>query len=287
MASLRITASFTLPLLEISGLALQRTPGAPLRLLAIGDESFVVVSVPMEGGEPTGEAEQHDLGALLVGVAKKGGSQWEAIACDAEGRVLILQESPGTVFVLDPTLRRLLATITLSAGAGEAGRAWERDGNSRGEGLVPLSNGHLLVVKEKDPPQLVELGPRGASSSGVTPALCAPSAFPLPAGAQSEMVTLACWELTGDDLDDLDDLSDIAVGPDGALHLVSDQARCLLRIDPSLSPDGGAARVTGRWELPKKIKKPEGLVITEARRPLVAVDQDEERENLFLLDPLD
>src|SRR5688572_8629915 len=119
-----IQEAFDVPLAEISGLALQRTPGQPERLLAIGDESFEVVAATLDGGS-VGEAfERHDLFEHVRYLAKKGGSQWEAIACDAAGRVLVLQENPGHVFVFDPTLTKLLLSIELSADEGGAAADW-------------------------------------------------------------------------------------------------------------------------------------------------------------------
>lgn len=279
---LSIQEAFDVPLSEVSGLALQRAPGGAARLLAIGDESFELVSAELEGGSPRGAFARHDLSGLLRGPAKKGGSQWEAVAADGEGRVFVLEETPGHVLVLDPALDRLLAAITLCED-GPIAADWARGGNSRGEGLVPLANGHLLIVKEKDPPQLLEFGPRGARPAGVGPALTAPASFPLAGGARPEMVALARWDLAGGDLEDIEDLSDLAVGPDGSLYLVSDEARCLLRLDARLAPGGGPIAVLDRWELPKKVKKPEGLVVTAGGCPLVAVDREEEEKNLFLL----
>jgi uncharacterized protein YjiK len=283
--TLTIREATELPLEEISGLCL-RARSDRRELLAIGDESFVIVAVDLDAAGRAGEARRHDLRALVSAeTSKRGGSQWEAIAADGEGRVFVLQENPGMVFVLNAALESLLHVIELRVDdeRGPAGD-WLADENSRGEGIVPLGNGHLLIVKEKRPPLFVEFGPRGDRAQGVSPALLMPGMVPLPAERRAVYVALQAWTVEG--AEDLADLSDIAVGPKGELYLLSDEERCLLRVDAHLPAEGGAARVDGRWELPKKVKKPEGLVVLDDGSPLVAVDVEEGRDNLFLLAPI-
>lgn len=284
--ALTIQEATELPLEEISGLCL-RALSDRRELLAIGDESFVIVAVDLDAGGRAGEARRHDLRALISAESgKRGGSQWEGIAADGDGRVFVLQENPGMVFVLNAALESLLHVIELRVDdeRGPAGD-WLADENSRGEGIVPLANGHLLVVKEKRPRLFVEFGPKGDRAQGVSPALLMPGMVPLPAERRAVYVALQAWTVEG--ADDVVDLSDIAVGPKGGLYLLSDEERCLLRVDAHLPAEGGAARVVARWELPKKMKKPEGLVMLEDGSPLVAVDAAEGRDNLFLLAPIE
>jgi hypothetical protein len=215
--------------------------------------------------------------------AARGGSQWEAVAADAAGHLFLLEEA-GRIHVLAPHLGALRATIAIDMSADPAlAREWDAAENSRGEGLVLLRDGRVLLVKEKRPPRLIELGPRGARAAGVAPDRLAPEPFPLPAGPAPALVPLQTWPF--DRREGLSDLSDAAVGPDGSLYLVSDEDRCLLRIDPGLPAEGGTARVLERWDLPKKVKKPEGLAILADGSPLLAVDRSEDDgTNLFLLE---
>ena len=278
MQELSVQTSFKVPLTEVSGLALQRVAGREARLLAVGDEAFELASAELRDATP-GELTRHDLRPLLERVGRKGGSQWEGVACDSVGRVLVLQESPGAVFVFDAQLGELLATVTLDAGESQAGLAWGADSRSRGEGLAVLESGHLLIVKEKNPPQLIEFGRAGDAPGAIKPG----GEARFDGGAT--LVALACWGLDAEGDGGPSDLSELAVGPDGAIYLLSDQERCIVRI-AELSPGGGTVRIAGRWQLPRKLDKPEGLVILSDFRPLVAVDDREGKKSLFLLDAL-
>ena len=52
-------------------------------------------------------------------------------------------------------------------GRGEIARLWSDPKGSRGEGMVLLPGGHLLVAKEKKPATLIELGPPQSRSRGL------------------------------------------------------------------------------------------------------------------------
>jgi SdiA-regulated len=88
-------------------------------------------------------------------------------------------------------------------------------------------------------------------------------------------------------LECIGDLSDVTVGPDGRIYLLSDQSRCIARLQASLDPRDRLVEVDRIWGLPDRLVQPEGLVITGDREVLVATDHDEPRENLFLLHGLD
>ena len=279
MAKLRIVHSTNVALREISGLCVRRAERG-LQVLAIGDEEFAVVVLDVDDGAVGHRMRRVDVRAICAGLGKKrGGSQWEAVAADGEGRVLVLQENPGTVFVLSPSLDAVSATVALEPGDSNLARDWEEDENSRGEGMVVLSNGHLLIVKEKRPALLVEFGPDGAAPAGVRPDVLVPAPFVPRVDA---FVPLAAWAID----DGPEDLSDAAVSPDGHLYLLSDADRCLLQLIPDLRPAAGAVRASARWDLPKKIKKPEGLAFLPDGSPVVACDRDDDGVALFVLEPI-
>jgi len=277
---LTIAKSFTLPLAEVSSITLRVVAGAT-QLCAIGDDSSVIVTGVVAEDGTVGNFERIEIENLLD---SDSSSQWEAIAADGTGNVFVLQETPARVLVLDAALSRLVGTIELSAEDEEGqSHGFAEDENSKGEGLLLLRNGHLLVVKEKKPPLLIEFGPRGSSAQGITPDLFDPATFPIPSPDASVFVPLQSWAV--DPTAGLKDLSDIAVY--GAeLYLVSDKGGCLVQIDSTLPRDGGTASVLDRWALPKRIKKPEGLLMFEGRRALVAIDHDKDKPNLFVLEPL-
>ena len=108
-------------------------------------------------------------------IAKLSGSelpkhdpQIEAVCADGGGRVLLLRESPPRVELIDLKALETIASIDLAVeGRDDIARAWSDPNGSRGEGVVLLPGGHLLVAKEKKPAALIEFGPPGSRSRGL------------------------------------------------------------------------------------------------------------------------
>jgi uncharacterized protein YjiK len=282
---------FDLQLREVSGIC-ERAAGAgrPRQLLAIGDDSHTVLVGDLEPEVPA-EFARHDLEPLLAeaGVPMGESSQWEGVDTDETGRVFVLREVPGTVFVFDPTLRRLLHVLALTVenDPGEQ-RAWDADENALGEGLLLLRNGHLFVVKEDKPRQLLEFGRPAEPAQGLRGNLLVTDTgrFPGPDAPSASFHMLAAWDLGGEALERIGDLSDVTVGPDGRVYLLSDESRCIARLQASIPPESGTVAVDRIWALPERLHQPEGLVITGDWDVLVATDHKEQRDNLFLLDGL-
>jgi hypothetical protein len=164
-------------------------------------------------------------------------------------------------------------------------RSWSDRHGSRAEGAVLLPGGRLLVAKEKDPAALIEFGPPGATSEGLTRGGALPdgATWPIEPG-DHRYQPLAVWrasELLGDVCEDF---SDLEVGPDGRLYLLSDQSATVARLD-ELPPGGGAASLTAWWKLDDLDAKPEGLAFTASGCALVALDKRKARQNLVLLEP--
>jgi len=284
---LAIRQVFDVPLLEISGLG--QRPGSPeqgMQVLAVGDEDFTVVSASVESSTSLSDFRIHRLHDLLD-EGDEYGSQWEAADGDSTGRVFILQESPGKVFILSPELDGLLHTIDRSVEGNER-LDWEKSPNERGEGLVLLANGHVVVAKEKEPPLLMEFGPEGEEASGIVSELLLLERrrFPEPAEASSKQAVLTLWDLDGEAEARIDDISDVAVGPDERLYLLSDESRCIARVEHQLPAAQRKLSITAVWKLPEEIVQPEGLVLMDDMTPLVAIDRKEPNQNLFLMDPL-
>jgi uncharacterized protein YjiK len=290
---LNVTKVFSLPLREVSSIC-QRpaAAGRPRQLLAVGDDSheLVVVELRPEEPEPVRFA-RHDLEPLLheAGVRTGESSQWEGIDTDEAGRVFVLREVPGTVLVFDPELRRLLHVLPLTVEDHPAEvEAWQADENALGEGLLLLGNGHLFVVKEDKPRQLLEFGRPGERPEGLRSGLPITDTGRFPGPDQPEVTfhMLAAWDLGGEALERIGDLSDVTVGPDGRVYLLSDESRCLARLQETVPPEGGTVEVDRIWALPERLHQPEGLVLTGDWDLLVATDHKERRDNLFLLDGL-
>jgi hypothetical protein len=282
---------FDLQLREVSGIC-ERAAGAgrPRQLLAIGDDSHHVLVGDLEPEVPAAFA-RHDLEPLLAagGVRIGQSSQWEGVDTDETGRVFVLREVPGTVFVFDPALGRLLHVLGLTVEDDpDEQRAWEADENALGEGLLLLGNGHLFVVKEEKPRQLLEFGLPGEQAQGLHRDLLIADTgrFPTPGEPTATFHMLSSWDLGGEALERVGDLSDVAIGPDGRVYLLSDESNCIARLQDRVPPESGTVAVDRIWQLPDRLHQPEGLVITAAWDVLVATDHTEQRENLFLLDGL-
>jgi uncharacterized protein YjiK len=288
MQSLGIRAVLDAPLREISGLGRRpHSPEGQSQVLAVGDEDFTLAVATVDDDGAVGEFRRHGLGDVLQGSGASGTSEWEAADGDRSGRVFILQESPGVVFIFSPELDRLLHRVDLSVEDSDV-VDWDRLPNSQGEGLVLLAPGHFLIAKEKDPPLLLEFGPRGDSARGVDSGslLLGQQEFPLPSIERAEHVLLTIWELDDDAASQISDISDVAVGPDERLYLLSDESRCIARLESSVSPGQRRLGVTGMWRLPEDLEQPEGLVLLDDMTPVVAIDTQDPAANIFVLDPL-
>jgi len=157
---------------------------------------------------------------------------------------------------------------------------WSHADASRGEGLLLLHRGHVLVAQEKDPAGLVEFGPAGDSPLGVTATsvLTAERAFEVPDG---DLVALAWWRLRGDVAEDFADLSDLATDSAGNVWVLSDQSRRLGRLHMPMGV-GDDVVVTDVVDLPKKTGKPEGLAFLPGGLLAVADDRDDDEDNLWV-----
>jgi hypothetical protein len=285
---LDIVKRWDLDLREVSGIC-ERPEGAgrARQLLAVGDQTHHILVGDLRAGGPGG-FQRRDLAPLLAdaGLRTPRSSQWEGIDTDASGRVFVLREVPGTVLVFDEALERLLHVFPLTVEDDPAEEeAWEADENALGEGLLLLRNGNLFVVKEDRPRQLLEFGPPGARAEGLRDDLPIAHAgeFPTPRERRVTFRLLSAWDLGGEAMERIGDLSDVTVGPDGRIYLLSDESRCIARLQPALAPDDRLVEVDRIWPLPDRLVQPEGLVITRDWDLLVAIDHDEPRENLFLL----
>jgi uncharacterized protein YjiK len=291
-AELDVVHVWDLELREVSGICERPAGyGRPRQLLAVGDQSHHVL-VGELGMDGSGRFERRDLAPLLSGAGLRTpeSSQWEGIDTDASGRVFVLREVPGTVLVFDQALETLLHVFPLTVEDDPAElQAWEADHNALGEGVLLLRNGHLFVVKEDKPRQLLEFGLPEARAEGLRADLPIAHAgeFPTPPESRAIFRLLTAWDLGGAAAERIGDLSDVTVGPDGRIYVLSDESRCIARLQATLGPQDRLIEVDRVWGIPDRLHQPEGLVITGDWEVLVAVDHPEPRQNLFLLRGLD
>jgi hypothetical protein len=291
-AGLTVARTEDVPLREVSGICLRRGPAGATQVVAIGDRAAIGAwtAVPDKPGGPLAW-QTAPLTGLDGTRIPADDPQIEAVCADGTGRVLLLQESPARVELVDPPAGRVIAGIDLEIPAGHGlAASWADPDGSRGEGAVFLANGHLLVAKEKDPPALIEFGPAGETAAGFRAAatedgaaLPAGDPWPVNPGEQS-FVLLASWAPDRVLGRACRDLSDLEVGPDGLLYVLSDKSQSVARLG-DLDPADPEARAEATWRLPRLDGKPEGLAFTPGGRAMVALDTKEPRRNLVLLDP--
>lgn len=262
-----------IPLREISGLA-----ATGQRVLAVGDHDPVVFTALLEPWPLRWKGI--DLAALDL---PDGGVQFESLEPTGDQTVLVLQEQPARLLHVDLAGPTLVGTSLLDVPEGHRLRdGWLGDRSSRGESLVLTENGHVLVVKEKNPPAILEFGPAGDAPVGWRR-----GARPTPPSpGESRLTVLATWWLSDDMQQEMPDISDAAVGPDGRMYLLSDQGSAIARMPDALDPAGGTVEPTATWRIAGSPEKAEGMVILADGTPLIGLDTKAPRGNLLRLAPL-
>ena len=283
-----IIDSMILDEVELSSLATRLLPNDEgVEILAVSDSSYKVQSVNFEKKSLSKNNLFFNVDSL-VGLNNKNNSQWEAVAADKD-RVFMLAEGSSKVSVFNNDMKKFEGTIELKISKTHILFAdWDKDTNSRGEGLILLDNGHMLLLKEKNPVLLIEFGPKGEAAGGFKPgdAVAGKESFPFNKNT-NEFIPLKHWDLGANSQSQLSDASDLAVGPDGKLYILSDHSGRIVAIENVLKPSEDKFKVKAAWILPKKVEKAEGLGFTPAFEPIVVSDIGGKDKNLFILTKLD
>ena len=287
MEELAVVESWRVELPELSSLALRVSAGeASEELLGVGDSSFSI---------SVGETRPPGTGALSADLAESvsdwmsepgGKSQWEGLAADGARCAFVLQEHPGRksdpshVFVFAPDLDERVGVIALMVeGDGGWEEAWNDDKNARGEALVLLRDGHILVAKQKDPIRLIEFGPRGDTAGGLGPSrfLDVGESFEHSSDPDVEHEPLASWGLASEDPDDLEGINDLAVF-EGELFAISRKSHVIVQLETHVTPGEDNVGVQRRWVVSADVQNPEGLAIGDGAVPIVADDLSAEED---------
>lgn len=279
----------TIPLPEVSGLALGRGQDGRPMLVAVGDRAARIAWAPVDRGFRELRWETVDLSTAQGTAIPTEDPQLEALAVDGAQGILLVQEYPNRAELVDAVSRRVRARIELAVpdgpGRSELHRAWTDPHGSHAEGVVLLRDGHLLVVKEKDPPTLLEFGPADHRPGGLGPRTwLAPDAPWEVADGEATLVLLAAWHAGAGLRAECPDLSDAHVDPAGRLVLLSDQGRALLVVPPlppAADPWEGTFEVEALVRLVGVVDKPEGLVVLPDGDVLLACDRRKVKRNLY------
>jgi hypothetical protein len=252
------------PLREVSGICLRRGRNGRMSLIAVGDHAAKAAWFSLSRSDE-GRIYWHtrNIAKLPGSLLPKRGSQIEAVCADGLGRILLLQETPPRVELIDPKASKVIASIDLIVeGRGKLARAWSDPKGSRGEGMALLPSGHLLIAKEKKPAVLIEFGPTHSRSRGLVRGAALPDGqrWPIKKG-DHRYVALATWIPDKKLAKYCADFSDLEIGPDGCLYLLSDQSCTIARLD-DLPAGGGTAALLDAWRVEDVDGKPEGLAFT-------------------------
>ena len=212
-------------------------------MLAVGDEDFAVVSAEIDDDGARWRARggtTSDRPCATPGSTSGPARASKAWRPTGTGRSVLLQEEQARLLVFAPDLSRLLHTLVLAVPADDPvlNPAWRREPNSRGEGLLLLRRGHVLIAKERDAPCLIEFGPPGDRPTGVTPDTVLPpnEPFQRPDATKTELVPLAVWPLSAATARTLPTINDLALGPDGRVYALSSHAQVIARMEQRLTP---------------------------------------------------
>jgi hypothetical protein len=156
---LRAVRVVDVPLEEVSGICAHRSKNGLTRLIAVGDRPAKVAWFsPPHSNEGRIDWHTRDIAGISGSMLPKRDPQIEAVCADGVGRIVLLQETPPRVELIDPKTSKVVASIDLAVeGRSEIARAWSDPEGSRGEGMALLPEGHLLVAKEKKPAALIDL----------------------------------------------------------------------------------------------------------------------------------
>lgn len=282
-SQLSVKESYTVPAIEISGMAWRNNPATNKKeLVLVSDRNYALYIINWAERKTKFKVNKIDLLALK---SKDDGAQseWESIFCDESGRVFIVKESPAKLIVLSPDLKTIEKTILLNH------LLPNQKSNSGAEGLLLLNNGHFLVVNEKDKLEIIEFGPASEKPSGFTPAISMENngQFPLEK-LKEKYAVLHSWKPDKNTLKHLKDSSGVNTDHNKRLYLLSDEKETISLIGDQLSSKVQSFSGIRYWKLPRRMKNPEGMVINKNGNPIIAVDiKKTDRPNLFVLSDLE
>jgi hypothetical protein len=282
-SKLDVAWSTNIPLVEISGSCAVPSNGGDT-MYFVGDRLYTVATVQITGGSVSA-VRDIDFSSELNSLNP---SQWEAIACAADGTLFVLNENPGTVIVLDPETQKVLKVIHLSSD-GQFPSTWDDDPNSKGEGLLVMGNGHIFVLKEKKIPLIIEFGPSGDQAEGLSSAMLTSPLQSDPFSEEKEEVfyPLRQWEFNDQAQARMVDFSDLASDRQGRVYVVSQESNVIGKVEGKLKVDEGKVDIRDFYDLPDIVKNPEGLTILSDDSVVVSTDrQSADKDNVFFFGTL-
>lgn len=281
---LSVKEQYYVPIQEVSGLALAHNSSNSIDIYAIGDASYDIDHFSLKDSSHNVRIDKHNV-ADIINKNSKDSSQWEAIATDGKDNICILAEVSSKIFCLNSDLKKERSHFKLDVSSIKSlKRIWDKEPNSRGEGMILMKKGHILLLKEKKPSLLIEFGPNNDAPLGYDKDSLLQNGTEFDQPKSGYLVALKIWEFSKNLVALAKDASDITVGPDQRIYILSDENNVLIRLEEFLKPDEAKVHASEYWKLPKQIEHAEGLVIDNEMHPWVSCDiKKKDRPNIFHL----
>ena len=112
---LQVCRMIDVPLHEVSGICLRRGRNGRMSLIAVGDRMAKIAwfSLP-RSDEGRIDWRTSDIAKLSGSMLPQHDPQIEAVCADGLGRVLLLQETPPRVELIDPKALKVVASVDLA-----------------------------------------------------------------------------------------------------------------------------------------------------------------------------
>lgn len=298
---LSLKESFRFPMSEISGMTAQPSVDQKSwEIHFVGDHESVMKKAKFDLDNLTLQEQEEtsfrqavldhfpvcdsDLIPECRKIRAKLTSQWEGIYKAGADDFYLLHEQLAMVLVYKKSLNAISSVIELTrfdlAAKKPSRKERENSENYLGEGLLPLSNGHILIAKQKFRASIIEFGPEGESAKGYTHELAGQGDI-ITRVQHQKFVPLKIWTLPSDVSHC--DLNELGKDPSGNLYALSSNCKWLAKISP-LSPSDDKLQLEKIWFLPPQIQKAESFVFMHPYGVLVASDLKTYRQdNVFFL----
>jgi hypothetical protein len=220
--AIQVTQKFWLNISEVSGLGWRLHPRTGLPdLLAVSDAEDTLLTAAFDGGGIQGAYNK--VSNLPHGLRSERRAEWEAVAGDAAGRVLIVHETGSGLVVLAPDLS-FERRVTLK-------HDWSSSTHYGLESLLLLRHGHLLSAKQENPVVLLEFAPKGERARGFGPdqLLGDHESFDL-SNTDRELHQVKVWNLAGA-TEDPASINDLALDQNRNVMAISSKSRRVVRLE--------------------------------------------------------
>ena len=139
---------------------------------------------------------------------------------------------------------------------------WRQNENSRGEGFILLNNGHIIVLKEKDPGLFIEFGPLNSVAEGLLPELIVQNEDRFPVSVSNgdlDYYPLKIWQMSDTATAMMKDFSELTVSPEGRVYILSQESNIVGLLEGRLKVDEEKATMRKYYKIPSSIDYPEGM----------------------------